>query len=118
MSKQRIASENNLETSTRISPPMEEVMWIGARAIADGIGKSERQAQNLLETNRLPAFQIGRIWHMRPSTFLAFIEDLEEEARKAAWQAGKKTSELHASAYENKKRARHGPARRRPSVAG
>jgi hypothetical protein len=48
--------------------------------IAAYIGKSVRQTQWLLESNQLPAFKIGRTWHMRKSTYLDFIKAREAEA--------------------------------------
>ncbi len=59
----------------------------GAVEIAAHIGKTERQTNHLLEQRRLPAFKIGRCWHMRRSTYQAFIERLEAEAISAAAKA-------------------------------
>ena len=59
-------------------------MLVGADEIAPHIKKSERQARWLLESKRLPAFKIGGKWHMRKSTYRAFIERLEAEATRAA----------------------------------
>ena len=56
----------------------------GAMEIAFFIGKSERQAQYLLEAKLLPAFKIGGKWHLRKSTYRAYIERLEADASKAA----------------------------------
>jgi hypothetical protein len=56
----------------------------GAAAIAAYTGKTIRQANYLLETGQLPAFKIGRNWHMRRSTFQQHIEELEAAARKSA----------------------------------
>ena len=59
----------------------------GAVEIAPYIGKTERQTNHLLEQRRLPAFKIGRCWHMRRSTYQAFIERLEADAISAATKA-------------------------------
>lgn len=55
----------------------------GAGAIAAFTGKTVRQANYLLETGQLPAFKIGRLWHMRRSTFMQFIEQQEAAAKLA-----------------------------------
>ena len=55
----------------------------GAAGIAAHIGKPVRQTVHLLESRRLPAFKIGRIWHMRKSTYRRFIEQREAEVIKA-----------------------------------
>jgi hypothetical protein len=52
----------------------------GTRAIAEFIGKTERQTNHLLATKRLPAFKLGDKWHMRRSTYRAHIERLEAGA--------------------------------------
>ena len=52
----------------------------GAAAIAVYIGKTLRQTNYLLETGQLPAFKIGKAWHMRRSTFQRHIEQLEAAA--------------------------------------
>lgn len=52
----------------------------GAAQIAGFLGKSVRQVNHLLETRQLPAFQIGRKWHMRRSAYRAFVERKEAEA--------------------------------------
>jgi hypothetical protein len=59
----------------------------GAAEIAAHIGKTQRQTNHLLEQHRLPAFKIGRSWHMRRSTYQAFIERLEAGAINAATKA-------------------------------
>jgi hypothetical protein len=38
-----------------------DLLW-GARAIAQAIGRSERQAFYLLETGQLPARKVGATW--------------------------------------------------------
>jgi hypothetical protein len=55
----------------------------GTRAIAEFIGKTERQTDHLLQSKHLPAFKLGGRWHMRKSTFAGHIERLEAEAAKA-----------------------------------
>jgi hypothetical protein len=55
----------------------------GAAAIAAHTGKTLRQAHYLLETGQLPAFKIGKVWHMRRSTFQRHIEQLEAAAQVA-----------------------------------
>ena len=52
----------------------------GAASIAAFIGEPERRANYLLEQARLPAFKIGRCWHMRKSTYRSFIAGLEAKA--------------------------------------
>jgi hypothetical protein len=56
----------------------------GAAAIAAHTGKSLRQTHYLLETGQLPAFKMGKIWHMRRSTFERHIEELEAAAQENA----------------------------------
>ena len=55
----------------------------GASGIAAFIGKTERQTVHLLENRRLPAFKLGRAWHMRKSTYFRLIEQREAEAIEA-----------------------------------
>lgn len=56
----------------------------GAAQIATFLGKSVRQTNNLLETRQLPAFKLGKLWHMRKSTYRAFVERREAEALNSA----------------------------------
>jgi hypothetical protein len=56
----------------------------GAAAIAAFLGKTERQTNYLLEKKQLPAFKIGHRWHMRRSTFAAYVTRLEASALNAA----------------------------------
>lgn len=80
------ASQTQLHTRSEADPSdaFANDILEGAAAIAAHTGKTLRQAHYLLETGQLPAFQIGRVWHMRRSTFQRFIEDLEASARKSA----------------------------------
>jgi hypothetical protein len=68
-----------MKTDTEIGNPHTEMLR-GAREIARYIKESERRTNYLLETNSLPAFKIGRQWHMRPATYDAMIENFEAEA--------------------------------------
>jgi hypothetical protein len=56
----------------------------GVAAIAAYVGKTERQTHWLVEKKQLPAFKIGNRWHMRKSTYAAFIERLEASSVAAA----------------------------------
>lgn len=56
----------------------------GAAAIAAFLGKTERQANYLLEKKQLPAYKLGGRWHMRRTTFEAFVARLEAAALNAA----------------------------------
>jgi hypothetical protein len=58
-------------------------MLIGAAAMAQHIGNTQRQVEHLLATQRLPAFKLGGIWRMRKSTYQGFIDRLEAAALKA-----------------------------------
>ena len=69
---------------THTQPLPADDMLTGAEEIAAYLKKTRRQVTNLLETNRLPAFKLGGRWHMRPSTYLAFVQELEATALKAA----------------------------------
>ena len=53
----------------------------GAVEIARWLGKTERQVSHLIETKALPVFKLGGRWHMRKSTYRAFIADLEARVR-------------------------------------
>ncbi len=68
----------SVDTKEPLSPA--DDTCAGAEAIAKLIGKTLRQTNYLLETDQLPAFKIGRTWHMRRSTYLRHIESLEAEA--------------------------------------
>jgi hypothetical protein len=59
----------------------------GTMAIAAHIGKGQKQAAYMLERGHLPAFKIGNIWHMRRSTYAAFIDKLETSAIARATEA-------------------------------
>ena len=56
----------------------------GASEIAAFTGKTVRQTTHLLETKQIPAFKIGGRWHMRKSTYTAFIARLERDNANAA----------------------------------
>lgn len=55
-------------------------MLRGTTAIAAHLRESVRRAQYLLETRQIPAFKVGDRWHMRPSAYRRFIEELEAPA--------------------------------------
>lgn len=55
-------------------------MLAGIGPIAGHIGKTERQAYYACETGKIPAFKFLNKWHMRKSTYRAFIERLEATA--------------------------------------
>jgi hypothetical protein len=55
-------------------------MLTGAEQIASFTGDTVRRTNYLLEQKRLPAFQEGRVWKMRKSTYRAHIERLEAAA--------------------------------------
>ena len=61
-------------------PAFDGDMLHGCDEIAAYIGKTKRQVHWLLERKRLPAFQIGRNWQMRKSTYDAVIQQREAEA--------------------------------------
>ena len=54
----------------------------GAAEIAAHLGCSERRSYYMLERRIIPGFKLGRIWHMRRSTYLAFIEEREAQAAR------------------------------------
>jgi hypothetical protein len=53
----------------------------GARKIGDYLGITQRQAEHLIETKRIPFFKIGKTVAARRSKLIAAIEELE--ARQA-----------------------------------
>ena len=53
----------------------------GASAIADYLNQDERKTYYQLERGYIPGFKVGSIWHMRKSTHIAKIEELEAAAR-------------------------------------
>jgi len=55
----------------------------GASQIAGFLGKPVRAVNHLLETRQLPAFKIGQRWHMRKSTYRAWVERKEAEVLAA-----------------------------------
>jgi hypothetical protein len=55
-------------------------MLTGAEQIASFTGDTVRRTNYLLEQKRLPAFQEGRVWKMRKSTYLAHVQRLESAA--------------------------------------
>ena len=56
----------------------------GAAAIGTYIGKTQRQAEHLIEKREIPVFKLGGIWHMRKSRFAAHLEKLEATTAQAA----------------------------------
>jgi hypothetical protein len=77
----------------RSRPPLAAVrIWLPIRWPARWqspahIGKGQKQAAYMLERGLLPAFKIGNIWHMRRSTYAAFIAKLETAAIARATEA-------------------------------
>jgi len=60
--------------------PLPSDLKAGIKAISQVLNKSERQTYHLCATGQLPgAFKIGRIWHLRVSTFIAAIKRRECE---------------------------------------
>lgn len=60
--------------------PVASDLKAGIKAISKVLNKSERQTYHLCATGQLPgAFKIGRIWHLRVSTFIAAIKRRERE---------------------------------------
>jgi hypothetical protein len=52
----------------------------GIKEIARFLGKNERQTYHLCASGQLPgAFKMGRIWHLRASTFVEAIKRRERE---------------------------------------
>jgi hypothetical protein len=49
-------------------------------AIAAWLGKTERQVNWLIEKQQIPVFRLNGVWHLRKSTYLAFIARLEAAA--------------------------------------
>jgi hypothetical protein len=49
----------------------------GVIEIAAHLGKTERQVFYLCETGQIPAFKLGKKWHLRKSTYDRHIVDLE-----------------------------------------
>jgi hypothetical protein len=56
---------------------------VGVPAIAEYLGKRDKETYYLLSTRQLPGFKIGNKWHLRRSTYCRFIENLEAEALAA-----------------------------------
>jgi hypothetical protein len=56
----------------------------GVTAIATFLGKTSRETHYLVEKKQLPTFKLGGRWHMRKSTYRAFIERLEAASQEAA----------------------------------
>jgi hypothetical protein len=65
------------EYATAGSPAVDTL--VGAAEIALFLGKTVRQANYMLETRQIPAFKLGGRWHMRRSTYGAFVERLESQ---------------------------------------
>jgi hypothetical protein len=60
--------------------PMASDLKAGIKAISKFLNKSERQTYHLCASGQLPgAFKIGRIWHLRASTFVDAIKRRERE---------------------------------------
>jgi hypothetical protein len=55
-------------------------MLRGAEAIGEYIGEDKRRTFYLLESQLIPAFKIGALWHMRKSSYQRYIEQLEAAA--------------------------------------
>jgi hypothetical protein len=59
-------------------------MLVGVEQISDHIEKEKRETYYLCEKRRIPAFKLGNKWHMRPSTYAAFIAEREAEVLQSA----------------------------------
>jgi hypothetical protein len=55
-------------------------LMIGAKAIGEHMGVSERQAFHMLETKRIPGFKLGNKWAGRKSTLNDHFARLEQAA--------------------------------------
>jgi len=55
----------------------------GAGKIAEHIGEKPRATYHLLETQKIPAFKMGKIWYARKSTLRKHIESLEARREEA-----------------------------------
>jgi hypothetical protein len=62
-------------------------MLTGIPAIAECVGRPPQTVAYHLVKGHLPAFMIGNIWHMRRSTYAAFIAKLETAAIARAMEA-------------------------------
>jgi hypothetical protein len=60
-----------------------DLLW-GCRAIADFIGRRERQVFHLLETGQLPARKVGATWVAQRRKLREFFEPGPGEAARAS----------------------------------
>jgi hypothetical protein len=58
-------------------------MLIGIVQIADYLRKPQRQAYYLCEKHYIPAFKLAGKWHLRKSTYVAHIVQLEVKASQS-----------------------------------
>jgi len=54
-------------------------MLVGVGQISDHIEKEKRETYYLCETRQIPAFKLANKWHMRQSTYAAYIARREAE---------------------------------------
>jgi hypothetical protein len=73
-----------MSTSLAAQDELSQDTLQGAAAIAAFLGKTERQTNHLLEKKQIPAFKLGGRWHMRKTTFAAYVQRLEAECMNAA----------------------------------
>jgi hypothetical protein len=66
-----------------VSEDEAEVLW-GASAIAEAINANVRQTYYLLETRRIPARKVGKVWTATRSRLHKFFQESESEASCAA----------------------------------
>ncbi len=55
----------------------------GAAEIAAFIGKPVRRVNHMLKSRQLPAFKLGKLWHMRRSAYRRMVETREAAAVNA-----------------------------------
>jgi hypothetical protein len=67
-------------------------MVVGMKNIADHIEKTIRKSYYLCETGQIPAFKLADQWHLRKSTYAAFLARLEQEAIRHKDSATEATS--------------------------
>lgn len=72
--------KETLEGAGLNSGSMASDLKSGIKEIARFLGKNERQTYHLCASGQLPgAFKMGRIWHLRASTFVEAIKRRERE---------------------------------------
>jgi hypothetical protein len=77
----RPATRRKIDMSDTTETAVRADLLYGARKIADYMGITQRQAEHLIETERLPSFKIGKTVATKRSIVDAYLDELQAAPR-------------------------------------